>query len=833
MQKKNLPQKKKTKQANARKPPDYRLKSRKLQAQLTEAQDTLRAISNGEVDAFVVHGKNGEQVFTLKNAEHPYRMMVESMNEGAATLLADGTIIYCNEQFADLICRPALEIPGLKVDSFIAHSSQRAFNALFQVALTRPSKAEVFFCTSDGSIIATHVSLAMVNYDGSQVLSMIVTDLTEQKQNEALIVSEKLTRSILEQVAEAIVVCDENGLIIRANPAAHMLAEVNLFSKLFNDAFSLYDGDGKRFTFIPHEHLHEVTKGLSLNLSLSEGKFFSLSVSISHLRNSDVGLGFVITLTDITQIQRFEAALIYQNHVTETIASNAASCLIMLNEQGFPTFMNRSAEIVTGYKLAELSGKPVRRMLSYEVQDGAKKSQSHFSYFSGAELTERQSGVEHIFVRKNGQKFPISYSISPLVTNKKNSGAVLEFRDITDQKRADQELKAAKEAAEMASQLKTAFLSNMSHEIRTPLAAIIGFTELLKDESIKSKERAEYLEIISRSGKSLTRLIDDILDISKVEAGRLDFEMISFSLTNLVEEVMAMFSIKAKEKNIDLTHTVARDVPKSIRTDPTRLRQILVNIIGNAVKFTDKGSVHLDIFCGIDHLGENQIHFRVTDTGPGLAPEKAVRLFESFSQGDNSTTRLHGGTGLGLVLSRKLARIMGGDVKLDRSEMGVGSVFSIRVSYKEALRENFSDWPLQTTLFDGFEAEEQIENHLSDLKVLVVEDVYENQILLEQVLKKLGAEVYIAKNGREGVNEALAQEFDVVLMDIQMPVLDGYGATRELRAQGFSKPIIALTAYAMEEEKQRCVRAGCDGHLSKPIETMVLLETIRRVMSSV
>lgn len=395
--------------------------------------------------------------------------------------------------------------------------------------------------------------------------------------------------------------------------------------------------------------------------------------------------------------------------------------------------------------------------------------------------------------------------------------------DIDDQKKVLAELEVAKELAEHANATKSAFLANMSHEIRTPLGAILGFSGLLKDNNLTEKERDQYINTINRNGQSLTRIIDDILDLAKVEAGRLEVEEIDFSLYDLMNEVVDLFQEKAKLKGISLRLKIDQSVPDFISTDPTRLRQILINIVGNAVKFTavDGVLVHVKLKQHVE--GALRIDVFVKDTGPGLSEEQKSRLFKPFSQGDNTMTRQYGGTGLGLVLSQRLSQALGGGISIEECAPGKGSTFVISfvatVSKKPALelvpiRETAK---LNSKLLP-----------LKDIKVLLVDDSLDNQFLVNRLLSKNGAWVELAGDGAQAVEKALSNTYDIVLMDIQMPLMDGYQAIEILGQKNYDKPIIALTAHAMLEDQMKTKAAGFAGHLTKPIDVSELVESIKQ-----
>lgn len=374
--------------------------------------------------------------------------------------------------------------------------------------------------------------------------------------------------------------------------------------------------------------------------------------------------------------------------------------------------------------------------------------------------------------------------------------------------------------AEHASETKNLFLANMSHEIRTPLNAILGFSEILADTDLSSKERSHYAAIIKRTGSSLTSIINDILDVTKVEAEQLNIVMKTFSLDQLLADLYAMLRLRCEEKGVDLIFTKKNSFTDVIQSDPVRLRQILTNIIGNSIKFTDRGSVRVEY-----EVRNAQLIFSVKDSGTGISSVQMRRLFRPFSQGDNSIRKKYGGTGLGLMIAQKLAQLLGGDVKLEKSQIGLGSHFSISIAYV----------PMQSAQPESIKTSAETQPSTPTLQgknILVVEDSLDNQLLAELYLSRSGASVEFANNGAEGVEKIKRQKYDAVLMDIQMPVMDGYTATKEVRQLGIQTPIIALTGYAMKEDQQRCIEAGCNDYLAKPFDRQSLIKCINRVTTS-
>lgn len=421
---------------------------------------------------------------------------------------------------------------------------------------------------------------------------------------------------------------------------------------------------------------------------------------------------------------------------------------------------------------------------------------------------------------------------SPIVSKSDHSRmAVSVFKDFTERKKLEDSIKQAHRqmealalAAETANKIKSLFLANMSHEIRTPLGAILGFNCLMSDPKITQQERRRYTEIIDRNGHQLTQLIDDILDLSKVEAGHLEVEVLEIALPSLITDITTMLNPKAKEKGLNFYVSSDGRMPEFVYSDPTRLRQILINIIGNAIKFTQKGSVKVTVKAepsATDNQEKLIIH--IEDTGEGIPQENQCRLFDWFTQAEACTTRKFGGTGLGLALSRKLARALGGDLVLTKSNSS-GSIFTVSIANQSSKYKKISIQENKEAITSYTNNAKQ--EDLNGVRVLLVEDSADNRTLIECILGQRGAHIESAENGLEGVEKALKSEFDLVLMDIQMPLFNGIQATSELRKRGYRKPIVALTAHAMKEEREETIANGCDAHLTKPIEISKLLNIV-------
>ncbi len=439
--------------------------------------------------------------------------------------------------------------------------------------------------------------------------------------------------------------------------------------------------------------------------------------------------------------------------------------------------------------------------------------------------TRRPTVRQSTFISADGREWYALYSLNLYYLADGSVGGFLGvFTDISEIKEKEKALEVALKNANAATEAKSLFLANMSHEIRTPMNAILGMSRLVMESGLSPRQQ-DYINDIHSAATALLGIINDILDFSRIESGKLALESVDFDLEKVVNDTIRLFAEKAAERKLSLFVTLPPALPRWFRGDPLRLGQVLINLVGNAVKFTSAGEIEVKISQAESRKHQHQLTFSVRDTGIGIAPDNLERIFESFTQNDNSTTRHYGGTGLGLSISRNLVSLMGGQLSAE-SQLGLGSTFSFTVWLEQATAVAPADQPAIA------QREGNSRGSLAGLRILVAEDNPVNRQIAKEFLQLAGAEVDSVENGEEAVNRICAGEaknrYDLILMDLQMPVMDGFEATRRIRRSDREIPILALTARTMADEKQECLKNGMNDHISKPIEPQILYQTIKK-----
>jgi PAS domain S-box-containing protein len=599
--------------------------------------------------------------------------------------------------------------------------------------------------------------------------------------------------------------------------------------------------------------------------------------------------GLMISLLS-SRLQRTEGRL-------GTIVEHVTDAVITIDSSGKIMWWNPSAERIFGYKTDEVIGQNVSILMPEPYRSEHDNYIAHYAHTGKPHIigTER----EVLGRRKDGSIFPIDLAVSEFTLGNNRYFLGL-ARDITSRVREAEELRLAKEAAEAGNRAKIQFITNMSHEVRTPLGVIIGFTDLAREQENNPPETQRFLEAINRNALQLAQLVDEVLDLSRIEGANLRIDKARFEISSLLSNLGAILTPQARQRNLTLTIESDGPVPSIIHTDPSRLKQILLNIVENAIKFTDRGEVRIIIRSRLpqDRLAPIMLEFEVIDTGIGMDVDQQRAIFTPFTQGDASMARRYSGAGIGLALSRRFSQALGGDLILKRSEPARGSDFIASIldgpagsaQFITIDRQDLDEHGQVQTLpyprpreaprrVSGNNSPSTMDNGArtgSDMKtaphtasdsrsrtaansglaghpahapgasgspagstpsherlrgrrLLLVEDSPDNRAMVARFLTKEGAAVEWAEDGSDGVKKAMDHHPDLVLMDIQMPVCDGYNATISLRKQGFAAPIVALTAHALREEKERSLRSGFDEYLTKPVNRDELIETVRRL----
>ena len=504
-----------------------------------------------------------------------------------------------------------------------------------------------------------------------------------------------------------------------------------------------------------------------------------------------------------------------------------AEGLMVVDLSGQIVLVNEAFADLVGEEFNDLIGQKASDF-AWEAPDGSSISKQDLPWSQCLRTGEPQRNIELQLLDHQNEKRTFSANCTAVMSSgTKHGGVLIGLDDVTQLEEKKKELGVAKDAAEAANQAKSDFLANMSHEIRTPMNAILGFTDVLRRGYGKQNDPKKYLNTIHSSGKHLLDLINDILDLSKVEAGKVDIENIPCQPLQIIREVFHILSGKAAEKSIQLDFKASTPIPETIFSDPQRIRQILTNIIGNAIKFTSEGGVRVTV--SLLESAPNQLQIQVRDSGIGISETQLNNIFDPFAQADTSVTRQFGGTGLGLTISKNFAELMNGDIIVE-SKKGEGSTFTFTTATGDISQATLIQ-PQGLEATETELAKESMVWKFNGERVLIVDDGRENRDLVRLLLEEVNLNVTSAEDGQIGFDKAIQTPFDLIFMDMQMPVMDGYTATRLLRSNNVNTPIYALTAHAMKGFENSCREAGCTGHLTKPIDIDKLLDTVGRELN--
>lgn len=653
-----------------------------LRLRLDEAEQALEAIRTGEADSLVIDGPNGPRIFSLEGADHAYRIFVEAMNEGAATLGEDGTVLYCNARFAGMLDAPLEHVMGDSIRRFVPEHSRAAFTALVREAEAGESRGELELRSQRDELVPAYLSVSLIEDENRRRFCLIAADLRHQKRSEEVLAAERFARSVLEQAADAIVVCDDAGRIVRLSDSAREVCPEEPLRSRFEDAFPLaFEDTAERASVAARAMSGEVLRAVPASLRCPDGSTADLLVSAKGLYGSHGRLiGFIVTLVDVT-----------------------------------------------------------------------------------------------------------------------------------DRLRAARELALANAALAEADRRKTHFLAVLSHELRNPLAAINNGLNLLERAAPGGDPARRALEVIERQAAQLARLVDDLLDVTRITRNKIQLQRRPLELNELVRRTLEDHRSEFEKHQVVL-ELAPSPIPLHVNGDANRLAQAFGNLLRNAAKFTSRGGL-TRVGVEADEDARRAV-VRVADTGVGISQPMLARLFEPFAQADETLDRSEGGLGLGLSLVKGLVEAHGGEVSAHSEGLGQGAELVVRLPLEEA--------PVAqpATLRPG-------PTERAQRRVLIIEDNVDAADTLSEVLALSDHEVAVAYNGPDGLEKARTFHPDIVLCDIGLPGMDGYAVARAFRADEALKDtrLVALTGYALPDDLQRATDAGFERHIAKP-PTLAKLERL-------
>jgi two-component system CheB/CheR fusion protein len=792
-----------------------------LRRQLAEAQDALRAIRSGEVDALLVQTREGERVFALESAFEPYRVFVEHMHEGAAALAPDGLILYANQRLAEITRIPHSRLVGASIYRVLGDAHRALIADVLAEDAIEPREAEVVLTGGDGHDIRAYVSVTVLP-DGTRCL--VVTDLTERVRLREILASRELLRVTLTSIGDAVIACDANGRITFLNPVAETItgwSEHEVLGQPIQHVFRIVSeiprGPAEDLVARVLREGRVVTLANHTALVTRDGREVSIEDSAAPIRDAAGELaGAVLVFHDVTEKRLAQQALAQSEAKLQEVLNSITDGFYALDEDWRFVAVNRVAEVHFG--------RPVKELLGKDIWQVTGAGPDTFLYQRFVQSRETRVPV-HFEARST---FRPEYW-ADLHVYPRDGGTDVYFTEISARKRAEESLRRAlvdleaarlsaeraRAAAEEASHAKDHFLAILSHELRTPLSPVLAGVSLLQADSTLSQRTRGFVDVIRRNVELEARLIDDLLDLTRVARGKIQVDRqpvdLSTVIAGAVEVCRPDIDARRLHFGVDLGPQARGYL---VEGDPARLQQVVWNLLKNSIKFTPKGGC-VGVSCREEH---GQVVVDVNDSGIGIEPEMLPRVFDAFAQAEGSVGRQFGGLGLGLAISKALVELHGGTIEAHSAGREKGATIRFRLPLlpqePRAPQHAGSEEPPPT----------------QSLRILLVEDHGDTIEMLRTILELEGHEVRTAADVASALELADHAEFDLLMSDLGLPDGSGLDLVRELRRRGLTLPAIALSGYGQDTDIAHSRAAGFSEHLVKPAEPAVMLRTIGKLM---
>jgi len=776
---------------------------------------------------------------TLINSEESYRRFFNDNLAGTYKISHDGTILMCNPAFAHIIgCKSDEQVLQMNLNDFYIEQSDRND---YLNKLKEKGKIELYESTLlgfDGRIIHL-VENGVAKYDENGEMIEItgyLLDITDRKKaSEKIIESEQRFQSLAQISPVGIFRMDTNGTLNYVNPEWCHIIGISAADALKKGWLHIVHPDdrNKLEAYWKASTKEQTSSPSEYRFIRPDGTIvWVIGQAVPEKDSFNEIVGYVGTITNISKLMQAEESLRESEEKFRTFFNKSPNGIELYDANGMQTNANQASLDMFGVK-------NVVDLLQFNIFDGISLDVEKKEKLLKGEPVAYQAILDFEIINKLKQyktektgKYCFDYYITPLLASDKKiiQGYLLQVQDVTNRIHAEKELKIAKEKAEESDRLKSAFLANMSHEIRTPMNGILGFAELLKEPNLTGKEQSEYIHIIKKSGARMLNIINNIIEISKIESGQMDITIAETNISILIDYLFTFFKPEAESKGLQMfIKNTLTQKDSFIKTDKEKIFAILTNLIKNAIKYCDKGFIEIGLGSKksitvasppIEQIASQELLFFVKDTGIGIPEDRNTAIFDRFVQADIADQRAFQGAGLGLSISKAYVEILGGEIWVESIE-GKGSIFYFTIPYNIKSKKNKESKSIHTT-----DAED---NRATGLKILIAEDNNESTLLLKIALKTVSKEIIFVKTGIDAVKTCLDNpDIDLVLMDIKMPIMDGYEATRQIRQFNSKVLIIAQTAYALTGDKEKAIDSGCNDYISKPIRKVKLLALLKK-----